>query len=315
MNLIEKKKLFETQCRIYESSTLQFVGVDGCDVYNTTIPFRYEGKQYLFGRVEKRNEWARSWVRLFVNTDEDVWTLVADAPWYQLEDPYITMIDGTLIMGGTHVRYNASEIQTYYGYFYQGKNLFDLRYYTTGPDYMKDIRLVPTADGKVGVFSRPRDEEIMKQYHCESMIGFTVIDDIASLSAEVIASAPYIEGIFAEDEWGGCNQCYLLDTGLIGVIGHKCYKEDGNSIYMNTAFVFDPAARKVLKEKIIGTRKCYPEGPAKVPTLTDCAFTSGIVMREDGRADLYSGIGDCQEGRIVIDYPFAGYGEICQAGK
>ena len=44
MNLIEKKKIFETQCRIYESSTLQFVGVDGCDVYNTTIPFWYEGK-------------------------------------------------------------------------------------------------------------------------------------------------------------------------------------------------------------------------------------------------------------------------------
>ena len=315
MNLIEKKKIFETQCRIYESSTLQFVGVNGCDVYNTTIPFWYEGKQYLFGRVERRNEWARSWVRLFVNTDKDVWSLVADAPWYQLEDPYITIIDGILVMGGTHVRYSASEIQTYYGYFYQGKNLFDLRYYTTGPDYMKDIRLVPMADGKIGVFSRPRDEEIMKQYHCESMIGFTVIDDIASLTAEVIVSAPYIEGIFAEGEWGGCNQCYLLDTGLIGVIGHKCYKEDGNSIYMNTAFVFDPVARKVLEEKIIGTRKCYPEGPAKVPTLTDCAFTSGIVMREDGRADLYSGIGDCQEGRIVIDYPFAGYGEICQAGK
>ena len=48
----------------------------------------------------------------------------------------------------------------------------------------------------------------------------------------------------------------------------------------------------------------------KVPTLKDCAFTSGIVMRKDGKADLYSGIGDCQEGRIVIDYPFAGYGRI-----
>ena len=40
------------------------------------------------------------------------------------------------------------------------------------------------------------------------------------------------------------------------------------------------------------------------------ATLSGIVMRKDGKADLYSGIGDCQEGRIVIDYPFAGYGRI-----
>ena len=36
-----------------------------------------------------------------------------------------------------------------------------------------------------------------------------------------------------------------------------------------------------------------------------CAFTSGIVMRQDGKVDLYSGIGDTEVGRIVIDYPFA----------
>ena len=40
--------------------------------------------------------------------------------------------------------------------------------------------------------------------------------------------------------------------------------------------------------------------------LTDCAFTSGIVLREDGRADLYSGIGDTYEGRVTIDNPFEG---------
>lgn len=311
MELTEKKRLFEKHCHIYESSTLEFRGVEGYDVYNTSIPFWSGGRQYLFGRVERRNEWARSWVRLFVNTGKDRWELVPDAPWYQLEDPYISIIDGTLVMGGTHVRYDASRIETYYGYFYQGKSLSDLRYYTTGPDYMKDIRLVRLANGKVGVFSRPRDEKIMAKYKCESMIGFAILDDIDSLSARSIAAAPYIEGMFAEGEWGGCNQCYLLDSGLIGVIGHKCYKENGNSVYMNTAFVFDPVSRRVLQDRIIGTRNCYPEGPSKIPTLQDCAFTSGIVMREDGRVDLYSGIGDCQEGRIVIDYPFAEYGDIC----
>ena len=43
------------------------------------------------------------------------------------------------------------------------------------------------------------------------------------------------------------------------------------------------------------------------------AFTSGIVMREDGKADLYSGLGDAAQGRVVIDYPFAGYGKIVRA--
>lgn len=311
MSLAEKKDFFEKNRKIYESSTLTFEGVEGYDVYNTCIPFWSGGKQYLFGRVEKRGEWARSWVRLFENAGKDRWKIVPGSPWYQLEDPYISIIDDTIVLGGTHVRYNNSKIDTYYGYFYQGKDISDLRYYTTGPDYMKDIRLVKMADGKIGVFSRPRDEKIMKKYGCESMIGFTVIDNIDELTSEVIAEAPYIEGLFAEGEWGGCNQCYLLDSGLIGVIGHKCYKENENSIYMNCAFVFDPVSRRILDEKIIGTRSCYPEGPAKVPTLTDCAFTSGIVAREDGLADLYSGIGDCQEGRIVIDDPFRGYGRIC----
>lgn len=114
---------------------------------------------------------------------------------------------------------------------------------------------------------------------------------------------------------GGCNQAYLLDSGKIGVIGHLCYiykssKGEDQSAYMNMSFVLDPDTMKIENYKIIGTRDCYPQGPEKMPNLCDCAFTSGIVMREDGRSDLYSGLGDCKEGRIVIEYPFEGYGEI-----
>jgi len=67
---------------------------------------------------------------------------------------------------------------------------------------------------------------------------------------------------------------------------------------------------KCLDEKIIATRPSYPAGPAKVPSLIDCTFTSGIVMHEDGKADLYGGLGDTMEGRIIIDNPFEGFGKI-----
>lgn len=312
MNLKERKEEFEKNQKIYESSILTFLGVDGYDVYNPSVPFIHEGKQYIFGRVEKRDQWACSMVRLFENAGKDTWKLVGDAKWYQLEDPYISIIGRELVMGGTHVRYNAGEIDTYYGYFYRGTDVKDLRYFTTGPDDMKDIRLVTLKHGKIGVFSRPRGEEIKKKYGCESLIGFCVIESLEELSAEVIAAAPYIEGVFQEGEWGGCNQCYLLESGAIGVIGHKCYKDEerGQSVYFNTAFVFDPDTRKISEEKIIGTRACYPAGPAKMNNLRDCAFTSGIIMREDKKVDLYSGIGDCQAGRIVIDNPFASQGAI-----
>ncbi|GAC42827.1 DUF1861 family protein [Paenibacillus popilliae] len=315
MKLIEQREQFELTKKIYERAKLSFKGVEAFDVYNVSIPFTWEGKDYIFGRVEKREEWARSWVRLFERTGQDEWSLVQDSMIYPLEDPYISIIGDLLVMGGTHVRYKQNGVDTYFGYFYRGTQVDDLYYFTTGPEYMKDIRLVEMHGGKIGVFSRPRSEQVRQQYGSESMIGFTVIDCLDDLTEEVVENAPYIHGLFGPNEWGGCNQAYLLESGNIGVIGHICYKTDADEngvkqVYMNFSFVLDVASRNPLDQKIIGTRTCYPEGPAKKTDLTDCAFSSGIVMRDDGKCDLYSGIGDTEAGRIVIDYPFEGHGCI-----
>jgi hypothetical protein len=306
---------FEQTKKIYESETLVFHGVDGFDVYNISIPFIRGGKRYLFGRLERREEWARSWVRLFEEAGQDEWTVVKDSMIYTLEDPYISEIGDELVLGGTHVQYQSGKYSTFFGYFYRGTDLHNLYYFTTGPNKMKDIRLVPLSDGKIGVFSRPRSAGMRGKYGSESMIGFTVVDRLEELTADVIENAPYIYGIFGEGEWGGVNQAYLLDSGKIGVIGHICYKdEDENGgevkVYLNMAFVFDPTTRESSDLHLIGSRTCYPPGPAKAPQLVDCVFTSGIVMRSDGKAELYSGIGDCQTGRITIDYPFEGHGRI-----
>ncbi|GMK45387.1 hypothetical protein PghCCS26_25150 [Paenibacillus glycanilyticus] len=315
MNLLEQRRLFEDNKRIYESAKLIFRGIDGFDVYNPSIPFEWQGKRYIYGRVEKRQEWARSWVRLFEQSGPDEWTLVPDTMIYQLEDPYVSIVNEQLVLGGTHVRYNQGRLDTFYGYFYKGTDVHDLLYFTTGPDYMKDIRLVQLPGSKIGVFSRPRSEEVRQKYGSESLIGFTVINSLDELSSSVIENAPHIPGLFQKDEWGGCNQAYLLESGRIGVIGHICYKAADSRnqeiwTYMNMSFVLDPQTNQFTNLKIIGTRPCYPEGPAKKPNLTDCAFTAGIEMRPDGKVNLYSGIGDTESGRIAIDYPFEGEGAI-----
>lgn len=77
------------------------------------------------------------------------------------------------------------------------------------------------------------------------------------------------------------------------------------AVYLNIAFEFDPETFAVSNRKVIGTRSCYPAGEPKLPQLADCTFTSGIALREDGKVDLYAGIGDEGEGRITIDYPFS----------
>ena len=313
MTFAKKKELFDANNPITESCLVKFSGVEGYDVYNPSIPFEWKGKKYIYGRVERRDEWARSWVRLFEETAPDEFALVKNSMIYQLEDPYISKIGDEIVMGGTHVQYQRGEISNFFGYFYRGTDLEDMYYFTTGPDKMKDIRLVQLREG-IGVFSRPRGEDIEKKHGSGSIVGYAVIDNIMSLSSDVISSAKKIDGMFDSGEWGGCNQCYLLDSGLIGIIGHKSYTDASRnpkqSVYVNVAFVYDPIKHLLVDEKIIATRKSYPPGPAKMPYLADCVFTSGIAMRGDGRADLYSGLGDTQAGRAVIDYPFESYGRI-----
>ena len=304
----EKKERFEREHAPRTGTVLTFHGTEGYDVYNCSVPFEKDGETYIFGRVERREEWASSHARLFRRTGEDEYAVVPESMIYPLEDPFVSVIQGEIVLGGTHVRKRCGRIDTYYGYFYRGTDLMNLTYFTTGPDYMKDIRLVELADGRIGVFSRPRNPEIEKKYGSASMIGYTEIDTLDELTDDVILNAEPIPGIFAAGEWGGCNQPILLPDGKIGIVGHQSYTErrgeSSLAVYLNTAFTFDPATFSVSPVRIIGTRGSYPELPAKKPELIDCAFTSGIVLRPDGKADLYSGIGDVGEGRTVIDYPF-----------
>ena len=309
MDIRQARAAFDKEGKIYDSALLTFVGVDGYDVYNCSIPFAMNVREYIFGRVETRREWATSWVRLFEKTGKDTYTLVPDSMIYQLEDPYIQFIGDQLTMGGTHVMKESGEVKSFYGYFYRGTELEHMRYFTTGPDKMKDIRLVSLKDGRIGVFSRPRDKKVEETYGSGAVIGFAVIDSLDDLTADVIENAPAIGNLFGRGEWGGCNQCYLLKDGRIGVIGHKCYAEkdaDGveQAVYLNVAFLFDPETHQATEPQVIATRRSYPDAAAKLPKLKDCAFTSGIVLREDGKADLYSGLGDTHEGRVTIDNPF-----------
>lgn len=314
MSIQTEREMFEKNKVIYESAKLTFLGVDGYDVYNCSTPIRQDGKTYIFGRVEKRDIWAGSTVMLFREVGKDTYQLVEGARTYALEDPFVSVIHGEIILGGTHVRKSRGKVDAFYAYFYRGTDLMDLVHFTSGPRGMKDIRLVELAGGKIGVFTRPKNKEIEARYGSESMIGYVEIKSVDELDAEVIENAEYLPDIFGEKEWGGCNQVLLLADGTLGIVGHLSKRIEAEgvlySVYTNIAFSFDPATGASGDVKIIGTRSCYPEGPSKLEKLKDCAFTSGIVSRPDGRVDLYSGLCDCEEGRITIDNPFSAHGGV-----
>jgi hypothetical protein len=310
---ISDLRAFESSADVRERAVLHFHGLPpGTDVYNCSIPFELGTRRYLFGRVERRDEWATSLVRLFEETAPDTFALVPDGPNLPLEDPYVQRIGGEFVLGGTHVRKVRGEVDSYFGYFFRGPDPLRLRYFTTGPDKMKDIRLVGRPGGRVGVFSRPRGPEVLEKFGTEAVVGYTEIDSLDELGPDVIEAAEPVAGLFTHGEWGGVNQAYALADGRIGVAGHVAFNE-GDPVsngqipqhYANIAFVFDPAARTVSGLRLIGTRACYdPSGEAKCPHLADVAFTSGFVPRPDGLVDLYSGIGDCLEGRIAVPAPF-----------
>lgn len=305
--MVPERKKFEEEKVIQEAVFLTFKGVDGYDVYNCSVPFSFDGTRHIFGRVERRNEWVNSYVRVFAETGHDEWTLVPDSMIWQLEDPYISKVHGKIVFGGTRVTKNRGKCCDYFSDFYFGP-WGDLLYYTSGPKRMKDIRLVELADGKIGIFSHHKSNH-------ECLTGFAVINKLEELSAEVIDSAVPIDHTAFGDAWGGVNQAYLLTTGKIGCISHHGYIADDENnemlnVYCITSFVYEPSTNNVYSYKILGTKNCFPESEPKVPRLADCAFVSGITMRQDGKCDLYSGVGDTEEGRMVIDYPFEGHGAL-----
>lgn len=306
-DLIPLREDFDANGKVYESVLLTFKGVGTKNVYNCSVPFTVNGKSYLFGRVEEAEDWAIANVILFEETERDVWVRVPDSMCYNLEDPFIVKIHGEMVFGGTRVVKDASRVSSYRCDFYRGTP-FEQKHVSSGPDKMKDVRLIELANGKIGVFSHFRK-------HNQCLTGFTTIKRIEMLSQEVISNAPFIDHRVFGDAWGGPNQCYLLSSGFIGCIGHHGYLQNRPNacqlrVYCITSFVFDPKTYETFDFKVIGTRKCFPEGKPKIPCLEDCAFTSGIVMRKDGKVDLYSGVGDVFQGRCVIDYPFEGRGEI-----
>ncbi|CCW63538.1 unnamed protein product [Phytomonas sp. EM1] len=304
--LKEAKIVFEEKKHIYESVLLTFKGVDGWDVYNCSVPFFWKGKKHMYGRVEKRSEWASSHVRLFVETGKDEFTVLPEGMTWLLEDPFIQKINDMPIFGGTRIRKSVGRVVSCYCDFYKGDPEIGY-YFTTGPDNMKDVRLVQMQDGRIGIFTRSNTD-------IYPWIGFTIIDRIEGFTPKAIESAEPFD-VMHPGVMGGVSQAFQLSSGKIGCIARCHYDSKDNndkalSVCVNYSFVLDPETREVDLERIIATRACFPPCPTKSEHLVEYVFSSGIVMRDDGKCDLYSGICDTSQGRVTIDYPFEGYGEI-----
>lgn len=278
---------------------IKFKGVEGYDVYNPTVPFDYNGRTLMIGRVEKRDS-EKSQAVFFERLKDDTYAEVARMRRYDLQDPFITKIGSMWVFGGVETFAHPDNPNNLWWRtkFYAGDDLFNLKTLTYGPNGMKDIRLVELANGKVGVFTRPQGD-----VGGRGKIGFTIIDKLEDLCVEVIQRAKLLRQ-FDDEEWGGVNQPLLLDNGNIGVIGHIAkFSNDGARHYYSIAFTLNPVDGSYSPMKIIAARKDFLDGEAKRDDLVDVLFSAGIV-EENEIIRLYVGVSDIEVQSIQIDNPF-----------
>ena len=259
-------------------------GIDGFDAYNPSVPFLWEGKEYIAARVEKRDS-EISKVRFFVRGEkEGEWNVAVDTECLPLQDPFVTFIDGKLVIGGVSVEFPTEP---------GGDTRWHTDFYIGTP------------------YKRPQGAS-MEKYGCIAKVGFTVVNKLSELTADKIENAPYLEKLFEDDEWGGVNQLVVLKNGKLGAIGHKAYRtydENGKQLlhYYGMAFAIDPETSEITQNDLIVTRDCFPDSPKKRNDLLDVTFTAGVKRLAGGYAEVYTGLSDAAIGYAIIRDPFETY--------
>lgn len=297
------EKYVKKESKPFNPIKLNFIGVGEKDVYNITAPFEDSGETVIAGRVEPRDS-EHSEVVFFVRRGEQ-WIPKEGAPVFPLQDPFYTRIGGELVFGGVEVfRHPANEhAMNWRTVFYKGTNIHRLEKFFTGPDGMKDLRLIELPDSSIGVLTRPQGDKGGR-----GKIGFVRVPSLEHLTLEVIQEAPILDGQFMEEEWGGANEAHLLSNGLIGVLGHIARIDaEGNRHYYPMVFALDPQTGEHSDIQLIAARTDFLEGPAKRPDLADVVFSGGLIRKKDGTADLYAGVSDAEAQRISMPDPFLAF--------
>lgn len=284
---------------IIETDRLNFHGVEGYDVYNITAPFEYNQKLYIAGRVEKRDS-EFSKVVFFEKTDETNYQADYSINSFDLQDPYISIVDGEIILGGTELfdhPHNPGAFW-YKAVKYRGTNLNEMTRFFEGPNGMKDIRIIQLPNDKILVFTRPQGE-----IGGRGKIGTLIVESLEQLADVELMNAPLLN-LFETEEWGGANEAHLLPDGKVGVLSHIAkFDREGNRHYYASSFILDAATMEATDFKIITTRSDLTPGQSKRPDLADVVFSGGLILNGD-EAKLYVGAGDCEAHVVKIKNPF-----------
>lgn len=272
------------------------------DVYNISAAFNYQDERYLLARVEKRDS-ESSHTILFQSEDDKNWKQVKYL--FPLQDPFFTIIDNELIIGGVEFTPDERPANTpaYRTVFYRGTSFDALERFATGPWGMKDLRLKGLQDGSILLLTRPQGEKGGR-----GRIGSTILHSLEELTVERINDTPLLSMEIPEDLWVGGNEVHELQNNRLGILSHiACFDEEGNRHYYASTFVMDANGENISDVEIIAERRDFADGDFKRPDLVDVIFSGGLERLANGKAKIYCGVSDAEAHARVIEDPFCNF--------
>jgi hypothetical protein len=285
---------------VYATDKITFLGVDET-VYNISRAFEWQGKTYILGRVEALDS-ELSRVMFFEKVTDNEYKLVDGVAFQDLQDPCVTVYNGELVVGGTHIDIEDEKIVSWNTTFYKGTDIFNMQRFADAPKKMKDVRFTAYGD-KIVVCTRPQGGVA----GC-GKIGVITVNSLDQITPATLEKAVLFDDLFGEKEWGGANELFVLENGWIAVLGHIARMSEGDvRHYYAMAFAFRPDTLAHTDVKIIAERADFKAGATKRPDLVDVLFSGGLVRHGDGKATLYTGTSDAEGHYIVIPDPFKEY--------
>lgn len=285
------------------------------ETYNPSAAFRNPPDLYRAVRVDSSDGQTKSVI--FKYTNEGLKPYLERT--FDLEDPFASNIDGEIVFGGVKVNKsfdNEGRIVSHWRtILYRGETILELRPFFTGPQEMKDIRLIKRPSGKIGVYTRPRSPG-NEALGGDGQIGYKEFESLDALeesssSSLEIQNAPLLSFKFPKGEWGGVNHAQLVKDGKYEgwnlLLIHKAYK-DSSRHYCAGGLIHNPNTGQVVDLGTLVKRSDLPLGPwkgqEKNDDLKDVFFPTELILNGN-RAKIIGGMSDSEVGEAEILNPLA----------
>ncbi len=245
---------------------------------------------------------------------------------FDLEDPFATNIDGEIIFGGVQVDKSVDEkgqrVSKWRTILFRGRTIPELRQFFVGPEGMKDIRPVQRPNGRIGVYTRPRNPG-NEAFGGDGQIGyreFSSLDKLEQSPSSVleIDNAPLLSFRFPRDQWGGVNHPQVVKDGKYEgwnlLLIHRAHKDnagqDQNRHYSADTLLHNPdTSPEVIDLGTLVKRSDLPEGPWKdqdeSDDLRDVYFPGELKILDKWRALAVGGMSDAETGWALVLNPLA----------